>query len=160
MWFTCFVLIIPRFKKTDWIIPFSYSTCNWCFTCFVAQKSRDNAIPKAMGPQKDHGGRKALRPLSRNIIRKDFHSARENLNEDTDELKTGVKINTTTKKKPSVKTPANYVPVWKRPLSTGKNPGGSPSQSPQRKSVSSGNAASNGQGKCKVLRQPPMRFRL
>ena len=79
---------------------------------------------------------------------------------DTQELNSGMKINTTTKKNPSVKTPDNYVPVWKRPFSRAKSPGGSMGQSPQRKSVSVGNSASNGQVKCKVLRQPPMRFRL
>lgn len=139
-------------------ILFPYTTCNRYLTCFIAQKSRDKAIPKSVGPHKDHRGRKAFSPLSRNILKKDFHSARENLYMDTEELNSGVKINT--KKHPSVRTPANYVPVWKRPLSSGKSPGGSLSQSPQRKSERSGNAASNGQVKCKVIRQPPMRFRL
>ena len=78
----------------------------------------------------------------------------------TAEQKRSVKINTT-KKSPSVKTPANYVPVWKRPLSNAKTPGGSPTQSPQRKAISSAHGITPaGQVKCKVLRQPPMKFRL
>lgn len=138
-----------------------FSTNNWSLTCFVAQKGREN--PKTKGPQKDHEGRKALTPLSRNTLyRKDFHNARESLDKlmDTPEQNRSVKINTT-KKSPSVKTPANYVPVWKRPLGNAKTPGGSPTQSPQRKAISSthGNAPA-GQVKCKVLRQPPMKFRL
>lgn len=142
------------------ILMHHYISCNCCFTCFVAQKSRDRALPKARGPHRDNRERKALSPLSRNIIKKDFHSARENLFKDTQELDSGMKINTHPKKSPSAKTPANYVPVWKRPLRSGKIPGGSPSRSPQRKSVSDGKVVSDGSAQCKPLRQPPMRFRL
>lgn len=79
---------------------------------------------------------------------------------DTPEQNRSVKINTT-KKSPPVKTPTNYVPVWKRSLGNAKTTGGSPNQSPQRKSVTNthGNTP-GGQAKCKVLRQPPMKFRL
>ena len=70
-----------------------------------------------------------------------------------------VKTNTP-QKRPSLRTPANYVPVWKRPLGQAKSPGGSPTpQSPQRKPKNGtiGNPPT-AQGKCKVLRQPPMKF--
>ena len=119
--------------------------------------------PKTKGPQKDHEGRKALTPLSRNTLyKKDFHNARDSLDKlmDTPEQNRSVKFNTI-KKSPPAKTPTNYVPVWKRPLGNAKTPGGSPNQSPQRKTVTDlhGNV-SGGQRKCKVLRQPPMKFRL
>lgn len=127
------------------------TTCNWFCTYFVVQKSRDKALPKARGPQRETRERKALCPLPRNIIKKDFHSARENLFKDTQELNSGMKINTSTKKNHSIKIPADYVPVWKKPLRSGKSQGVSSNQSPQRKS---------GPTQCKVLRQPPMRFRL
>ena len=137
---------------------FSYSSSNGCLTCFIVQKSREKGIPKSMGPaHEDRRGRKALSPLSRNFIKKDFHSARENLNiMDMEEQNR----NSATKKRPSVRTPANYVPVWKRPLGSGKTTGGSLNRSPQRQPIRSENAASIGQDKCKVIRQPPMRFRL
>lgn len=136
---------------------FSYTQSNRCLTCFIVQKSRGKGIPKSMGPAHgDRRGRKALSPLSRNFIKKDFHSAMENLNMDMEELTS----NSAIIKRPSVRTPANYVPVWRRPLSSGKTPGGSPNQSPWRRPVRSENAASIGQDKCKVIRQPPMRFRL
>lgn len=127
---------------------------------FVAQKGREN--PRTKGPQKDHEERKALSPLSRNIIRKDFHKARDSLNTIMDEPEQfkSVKINTP-KKGPSVRTPANYVPVWKRPLGPAKSPGGSPTHSLQRKAIDSTRVNSPAaQVKCKVLRQPPMKFRL
>ncbi|PFX18822.1 Serine/threonine-protein kinase DCLK1 [Stylophora pistillata] len=126
----------------------------------AVEKGREN--PRNKGPQKDHAGRKALSPLSRNIIRKDFHKATDSLNtilDEPEQLKS-VKINTP-QKRPSVRTPANYVPVWKRPLGQGKSPGGSPTpQSPQRKAKNGtvGNLPA-ARGKCKVLRQPPMKFR-
>ncbi|CAH3029391.1 unnamed protein product [Porites evermanni] len=127
---------------------FSYTQSNGCLTCFIVQKSREKGIPKSMGPAHgDRRGRKALSPLSRNFIKKDFHSARENLNMDMEELNS----NSATKKRPSVRTPANYVPVWRRPLSGGKTTGGSPNQSPRRRPVRSENAASIGQDKCKSL---------
>jgi len=79
---------------------------------------------------------------------------------DIPEQNRNVKINTT-KKSSLVKTPTNYVPVWKRPLSNAKTPGGSPIQSPHRQAVTSSHGnAPGGQGKCKVIRQPPMKFRL
>ncbi|KAJ7376854.1 hypothetical protein OS493_032002 [Desmophyllum pertusum] len=101
---------------------------------YLAQKGREN--PKTKGPQKDHEGRKALSPLSRNIIRKDFHNTRDSLNKimDAPEQCRSVKFSTL-KKSPSVKTPSNYVPVWKRPFSNTKSP--SPNQSPQTKALSS-----------------------
>lgn len=129
----------------------SSTACNWFCPYFVVQKSRDKALPKARGPQRETRERKALCPLPRNIIKKDFHSARENLFKDTQELNSGMKINTSTKKNHSIKIPADYVPVWKKPLRTGKSQGVSSNQSPQRKS---------GPTHCKVLRQPPMKFRL
>lgn len=129
----------------------SSTACNWFCPYFVVQKSRDKALPKARGPQRENRERKALCPLPRNIIKKDFHSARENLFKDTQELNSGMKISTSTKKNHSIKIPADYVPVWKKPLRTGKSQGVSSNQSPQRKS---------GPTHCKVLRQPPMKFRL
>ena len=148
-------------EEIQWLSSGVVCPSNLSLTCFVAQKVREN--PRTKGPQKAHEGRKALTPLSRNTLyKKDFHNARDCLNKlmDTPEQNRSVKINTT-KKSPPVKTPSNYVPVWKRPLGNAKTPGGSPNQSPQRKTVtnSHGNVP-GGQGKCKVLRQPPMRFRL
>lgn len=148
-------------EEIQWLSSWVFSPSNWSLTCFVAQKGREN--PRTKGPQKDHEERKALTPLSRNTLyKKDFHNARDSLNKlmDTPEQNRSVKINTTKKSSP-VKTPTNYVPVWKRPLGNAKTTGGSPNQSPQRKSVTNthGNTP-GGQAKCKVLRQPPMKFRL
>lgn len=148
-------------EEIQWLSFWVVCSGNWSLTCFVAQKDREN--PRTKGPQKDREGRKALTPLSRNTLyKKDFHNARDSLNKlmDTPEQNRSVKINTTIKS-PPVKTPTNYVPVWKRPLGNAKTPGGSPNQSPQRKAVTNSQRNAPGrQGKCKVLRQPPMKFRL